>query len=83
MSPLNIHPEEEIAMPKKIAFDMYRGYMDKMKAETQGTDRDQPVQTASAAVPAAPAGMPSGMPATPAVGAPAMPPAGGAPTAAA
>ena len=74
----------EIQMPKKIAFDMYRGYMDKMKAETQGTDtdRDRPAQTASAAVPAAPAGMPSGMPPTPATGSPALPPAGGAPTAA-
>ena len=28
----------EIQMPKKIAFDMYRGYMDKMKEEHQATE---------------------------------------------
>lgn len=74
----------EIQMPKKIAFDMYRGYMDKMKAESQGTDtsKDQPAQAAAPAPMAAPAGMPTGMPPTPATGSPAMPPAGGAPTAA-
>jgi hypothetical protein len=74
----------EIQMPKKIAFDMYRGYMDKMKAESQGTDtsKDQPAQAAAPAPMSAPAGMPTGMPPTPATGAPAMPPAGGAPTAA-
>jgi len=74
----------EIQMPKKIAFDMYRGYMDKMKAESQGTDtsKDQPAQVAAPAPMAAPAGMPTGMPPTPATGSPAMPPAGGAPTAA-
>jgi hypothetical protein len=74
----------EIQMPKKIAFDMYRGYMDKMKAESQGTDtsKDQPAQAAAPTPMSAPAGMPTGMPPTPATGAPAMPPAGGAPTAA-
>jgi len=73
----------EIQMPKKVAFDMYRGYMDKMKAESQGSDtsKDQTTQPAAAApVPAAPAGMPAGIPPTPATGAPAIPPAGGAPT---
>ena len=28
----------EIQMPKKIAFDMYKGYMDKMKAEQQPSE---------------------------------------------
>jgi hypothetical protein len=28
----------EIQMPKEVAFDIYRGYMDKMKAEGQGTE---------------------------------------------
>jgi hypothetical protein len=28
----------EIQMPKQVAFDIYRGYMDKMKAESAGTE---------------------------------------------
>ena len=41
----------EIQMPKKIAFDMYKGYMDKMKAEQQGIE----APTAGTPVPGAPA----------------------------
>lgn len=71
----------EIQMPKKVAFDMYRGYMDKMKAETQGVDNTREKAPQAPMPIAAPAGMPGGMPPTPAAGTP-MPPAGGAPTAA-
>ena len=62
----------EIQMPKKIAFDMYKGYMDKMKAESQGVE----APTAGTPVPGAPA------PTAPVAGqAPGqMPVAGGAPT---
>lgn len=41
----------EIQMPKKVAFDMYKGYMDKMKAESQGVE----APTAGTPVPGAPA----------------------------
>lgn len=67
----------EIQMPKKLAFDMYKGYMEKMKNENK-LPEDATQQPAAAA---APVGMPPapGMP--PASG---MPPAGGmAPPAAA
>ena len=61
----------EIQMPKKLAFDMYKGYMSKMKSENQSAD---------ATAPPAPAPMPpGGMPMTPAGGAPMAP--GGAPMA--
>jgi hypothetical protein len=56
----------EIQMPKKIAFDIYRGYMDKMKAENQETQA--PKQ----------AGQPPGSPPAPVTPA-GMPPAGGMP----
>lgn len=73
----------EIAMPKKIAFDMYRGYMDKMKAESQ-PDKSEQKQTAApqpgamppiGAMPPASAMPPAGaMPGAPTTGAtPAMP----------
>jgi hypothetical protein len=60
----------EIAMPKKVAFDMYRGYMDKMKQENQETETPKagaPVaapQTMAApgGVPAMPGGMPGAAP---------------------
>ena len=55
----------EIVMPKKVAFDVYKGYMDKMKNEHKETD--QPTQ----------AGAPTGGPAAPA--APTAPAGGGAP----
>ena len=65
----------EIAMPKKIAFDMYKGYMDKMKNEAQQSDAPNKEAPAPAGGPA-PAGAPAaGMAPAPA-GAPA---AGGAP----
>lgn len=69
----------EIAMPKKIAFDMYKGYMSKMKNEVQdysdGLKQTTPAPGgAGGAAPAAPVG---GMP--PAAGAaPAAPMSGGA-----
>jgi len=55
----------EITMPKKIAFDIYKGYMDKMKNENK-TEDAQPTQTTSA------------MPMNPAPTSPTAP--GGAPT---
>lgn len=70
----------EIQMPKKVAFDMYRGYMDKMKQEHQETEAPKsgtpiPQQTAPTAIPG---GVPGAVPGgAPAVGG--MPPAGGVP----
>jgi len=65
----------EMQMPKKLAFDMYKGYMDKLKNE----NIEPPKEPAVGGMPPAPGGMPpaaGGMP--PAVGG--MPPAvGGAP----
>lgn len=55
----------EIQMPKKIAFDMYRGYMDKMKAETLPSEEKPKVP----------------MPAMPAAGMAPMPPSGAMPPA--
>jgi hypothetical protein len=53
----------EITMPKKVAFDMYKGYMDKMKNEnkdtgapTGGDGAPAPGGAAAPAAPAAPAG---------------------------
>ena len=74
----------EIQMPKKVAFDIYRGYMDKMKNEdgetqmpAQTTPVPAPTGQAAPAAPAAPGGAPAG--AAPAGGAaPAAP--GGMPT---
>jgi len=68
----------EITMPKKIAFDIYKGYMDKMKNEDK---QDEPKPTdGTAAVPTtpaptAPAAAPAGAAALTATAAP----AGGAP----
>jgi hypothetical protein len=79
----------EIQMPKKVAFDMYKGYMDKMKAESQGLeDETKPAAPAGAIPPAPMGGMPpppmGGMPPAPTGGAPApsggAAPIGGAPT---
>lgn len=63
----------EIAMPKKIAFDMYKGYMDKMKNEQHigGASRastpirQQPAPVAPTVAPQQPAasGMPTAAPA--------------------
>jgi hypothetical protein len=63
----------EMQMPKKLAFDMYKGYMDKLKNENRETDTAPQQGTPT---PAAPAGAPGMPPAAPA-GAPGMPPAGG------
>lgn len=62
----------EIQMPKKVAFDMYKGYMEKMKNEYK--DQTGPKESAS------PQGAPAPMP--PAAAAP-LPVAGAAPTPAA
>lgn len=66
----------EIAMPKKVAFDMYKGYMDKMKAENQEVDNSQTAgqQAAPAGAMPTPGAMPPPMPG-------AAPAAGGAPMA--
>ena len=57
----------EVQMPKKVAFDIYKGYMDKMR----GDDDEGPTESAQ----------PPGMPAPQAPGMPGMPPglAGGPP----
>jgi hypothetical protein len=60
----------EIAMPKKIAFDMYKGYMDRMKNETQQGKSPSPGTPAPGGAPA---------PTAPPPAAGGMPPAGGAP----
>lgn len=55
----------EIQMPKKVAFEMYKGYMDKMKEETSEESPSVPTQGSGA--PAAPTtpGMQSPAPAMP------------------
>jgi hypothetical protein len=58
----------EIQMPKKVAFDVYKGYMDKMKNENQSGTAPSEAQgpaTAAPTTPAAPGGMapPGGAPA--------------------
>lgn len=62
----------EIQMPKKVAFDIYKGYMTKMKAEETETKKP-PMETQSSAPPAAAA--PTAAAATP----PGAPAAGAAP----
>ena len=70
----------EIQMPKKVAFDMYRGYMNKMKAENQETEQPKsgaPMMPPGAVPPAGamppPVGAMPGAPAAPVGGAPAAP----------
>jgi hypothetical protein len=58
----------EIQMPKAVAFDIYRGYMDKMKNENQSSIE----QGGSTPPPAGAGGVPAGIGAPP-------PPPGGAP----
>jgi hypothetical protein len=66
----------EIQMPKKIAFDIYRGYMDKMKNDSEKSTSSNEEQAAPAVSPAAM--QPAAMPAAPAAaGAPV--PTGAAP----
>lgn len=66
----------EIQMPKKVAFDIYKGYMDKMKSETKTTEQSAPPM---------PAPMAPGAPGAPGMAPPMAPPAmsGSAPPAAA
>jgi len=67
----------EIQMPKKVAFDVYKGYMDKMKNENQAGSAPTEAQGPAMAAPTTPAA-PGGM--APPGGAPAGgAPAGGAP----
>jgi hypothetical protein len=65
----------EIQMPKKLAFDIYKGYMNKMKEDM--TDDVKPTNTdqiAPAPMAGAPSGaMPPGPPPAPAGGAPTAP----------
>jgi hypothetical protein len=70
----------EIQMPKKVAFDIYRGYMDKLKNEDQSAtvskNNDLPPGAPAPTTPPTAGPAPGGMPA--AGGMPAMP-TGGAP----
>ena len=68
----------EIQMPKQVAFDIYRGYMDKMKSESAGTEA--PTQKPPQASPVTSGPMPASNPgAAPMAGAPTAPAAGSAP----
>ena len=70
----------EIQMPKKVAFDMYKGYMDRMKAEQQETESAQgPAAPPPAPMGAMPGAIPAGVPAAGGAAAPGAMPAGGAP----
>ena len=72
----------EIQMPKKIAFDMYKGYMDKMKAEEGQVSEAPKAGTPVAGGAPAPVAPPGGAMPPAGGGAPApggMPPAGSAP----
>jgi hypothetical protein len=68
----------EVQMPKKIAFDIYKGYMNKMKAEGQSKPTEAsaphgaPAPVAPVAAPmagATPGGVPTSSPAAPGAGA--------------
>lgn len=78
----------ELTMPKSVAFDIYKGYMDKMKNEYEaGESLTKSSQPAGLTPPPMPGGAPGGMPppggAAPAPGgAPAAGLPGGAPAAA-
>lgn len=64
----------EIQMPKKVAFDMYKGYMNKMKSEQQegqAPKASAPAMPGPMAAPGVPGMAPAGM-----AGAPAAAPAG-------
>jgi hypothetical protein len=69
----------EIQMPKKVAFDMYRGYMDKMKSEQQESEAPKSgTPVPGGAAPSAGAPMPP--PGAPVPGAPGTaPPVPGVP----
>ena len=63
----------EITMPRKLVFDVYKGYMSKLREEIKGNSEElktttpAPMDATSAGAPAAPGG------ATPAPAAPAAP----------
>jgi hypothetical protein len=63
----------EIQMPKKVAFDIYKGYMDKMKNDYKDSKPTESTAGGNAPAPQAPAGAAPQAPA-----APAAPAAGGA-----
>lgn len=67
----------EIQMPKKIAFDIYKGYMDRMKSEQNGDSK--PTEAMAPPTPAAP--IPGGMPSAAPAGMPGAAPAAGGMTA--
>jgi hypothetical protein len=67
----------EVQMPKKIAFDIYKGYMDKMR----GDDKEAMLNDGAVAKPPAPAPIAGGMPPPAPAGAPGAAPAGGMPPA--
>ena len=52
----------EIQMPKKVAFDMYKGYMEKMKKEGQYTEAQGPTQNGGAPAMPAPVAPPGTAP---------------------
>ena len=65
----------EVQMPKKIAFDIYKGYMNKMKSDY---NKDHPIEEANPAATPAPSPVPGGAtPAAPAPVAGGAAPAGG------
>jgi hypothetical protein len=66
----------EIQVPKKVAFDMYKGYMNKMKTEYQ--ESSKPAGASAPPASGAPAPAAGGAPAA-APAAPAAPAGGGAP----
>lgn len=57
----------EITMPKKVAFEVYQGYMDKMKNEDKENNKptDAGAPTGAAPAPAAPPATPGAAPAAP------------------
>lgn len=59
----------EIAMPKKVVFDIFNSYMDRIREERKGDVKTD--EKPAAAAPAAPAGAAPAVPAAPAAGAPA------------
>lgn len=71
----------EIQMPKKVAFDIYKGYMEQMKNETQENQAPKQAPSLNAgAAPMTPPMAPPGGGVPPAGATPGMAPAGAAPT---
>jgi len=63
----------EIQMPKKVAFDIYKGYMDKLKNENRTAETASAPPAPAPIAPGVPGGMGGGMPPAPIGGG--MPPA--------